>query len=161
MMQVEAAFSAVCKKNAPWLVTSAMRNAFEYNQEQVASMDILGFPDGDRPFYVDADVLHLGLGTILDHYGTTNTKKLPLRFMAHVFTAAALKWSTIEKDCYAQFKALNTFENVLFGRTFIVHTDHRYLLWMQHSINAQVQRLFTYLHVFQFMLERIPVWIMW
>jgi len=55
MTKVEAAFSAVRKKNAPWLVTSAMRNAFDYAQEQVASIDMLVFPDDDRPLYVDAD----------------------------------------------------------------------------------------------------------
>ena len=41
MTKVEAAFSAVRKKNAPWLVTSEMRNAFDYAQEQVADIDML------------------------------------------------------------------------------------------------------------------------
>jgi len=76
--------------------------------------------------------------------------------MAHVFTAAAIKWFTIEKECYALVKAFNTFENLLLGRTFIVRTDHRNLLWMQHSINAKVQRWFTYLYVFECTLEHIP-----
>jgi len=75
--------------------------------------------------------------------------------MAYVLTAAALKWSTIEKECYALVKAFNTFENLLLGRTFIVRTDHRNLLWMQQSINAKVQRWFTYLYIFESTLEHI------
>jgi len=35
------------------------------------------------------------------------------------------------------------------GRTFIVRTDRWNLMWMQHSINARVQRWFTYLYVFE------------
>ena len=56
---------------------------------------------------------------MLYQYDVTGTTKLPLRFMAHLFTAAALKWSTIEKECYALVKAFNTFENLLRGRIFI------------------------------------------
>jgi hypothetical protein len=49
-----------------------------------------------------------------------------------------------------------TFENLLLGRTFRVRTDHRNLLWMQHSINAKVQRWFCFLCQFDFTLEHIP-----
>jgi len=150
MTKVEAAFSAVRKKNAPWLVTSAVRNAFDYAQEQVACIDMLVFPDDDKPLYVDADASHLRCSAMLYQYDATGITKLPLRFMGHVLTAAALKWSTIEKECYALVKAFNTFENLLLGRVFIVRTDHRNLLWMQHSINAKIQRWLTYLYIFDF-----------
>jgi len=39
---------------------------------------------------VDADALHLGRGAMLYQYDVTGAAKLPLRFMAHAFTAAAL-----------------------------------------------------------------------
>ena len=61
-----------------------------------------------------------------------------------------------EKECYALAKAFNTFENLLLGRIFIVRTNHSNLLCMQHSINAKVQRWFTYLYIFDFTLEHIP-----
>jgi len=64
MTKVEAVFSAVRKKNAPWLVTSAMRNIFDYAQEQVAGINILVFPDDEKPLYVDADASHLGCGAM-------------------------------------------------------------------------------------------------
>jgi len=82
MTEVKAAFSAVQKKNAPWLVTSAMRNAFDYAQEQVACIDMLIFPDDDKPLYVDADASHLGCGAMLYQYDETGTTKLPLRLYA-------------------------------------------------------------------------------
>jgi len=129
MTKVEAAFSAARKKNAPWLVTSATRNTFDYAQEQVARIDMLIFPDDEKPLYVDADASHLGCGAVLYQYDVNGTTKLPPRFMAQVFTAATLKWSAIEKECYALVKAFNTFENLLLGRVFIVRTDHRNLLW--------------------------------
>ena len=50
--------------------------------------------------------------------------------MAHVFTAAALKWPTIEKECCALVKAFNTFKNLWLGRIFIVRTDHSFESFM-------------------------------
>jgi len=73
MTQVESAFSAVRKKNAPWLLTSAMRSAFDYAQEQVARIDLLVFPDDEKPFYVDADASHLGCGAMLYQHDVTGT----------------------------------------------------------------------------------------
>jgi len=78
MTKVEAVFSAVRKKNAPWLVTSAMRNAFDYAQEQVARIDMLVFPDDDKPLYVDADASHLGCGAMLYQYDATCNTRLSL-----------------------------------------------------------------------------------
>ena len=44
----------------------------------------------------------------------------------------------------------------LVGREFRVKTDHRNLLYMQHSCNAKVQRWFGYLMLFDFTIEHIP-----
>jgi len=73
MTKVESALSALRKKNASWLVTSAMRNAFNYAQEQVACIDMLIFSDLDKPLYVDADASHLGCGALLYQYDETCT----------------------------------------------------------------------------------------
>jgi len=156
MSKVEAAFTAVRKKNAPWLITSAMRQAFDYAQEQVACIKMLTFPDESKQLYVDTDASQVGCGAMLYQYDDTGKIKMPIRFMSHVFTAAALKWSTIEKECYALVRAFNCFENFLMGRTFVVRTDHRNLLWMQNSINQKVSRWFSYLYSFEFTLEHIP-----
>jgi len=156
MTKVEEAFSAVRKKNAPYIVTSPMKNAFEYAKQQVAGIDLLLFPDDAQELFIDADASQFGCGAMLYQYDAAKLHKLPLRFMAHTFTTQAIKWSTIEKECYALVRAFMTFENLLLGRSFRVRTDHRNLLWMQHSINAKVQRWFCYLYQFDFALEHIP-----
>ena len=156
MTAVESAFSAVRKKNSPYIITSEMRNAFDYAKRQVSEIQLLVFPDDNKELYMDADASHYGCGSMLWQFAADGITKLPLRFMAHLFTAQALKWSTIEKECYALVRAFQCFENLLLGRLFRVRTDHRNLLWMQHSINQKVQRWFSYLYQFDFILEHIP-----
>jgi len=103
MTKVEEAFSAVRKKNARYIVTSPMRNAFEYAKQQVASIDLLLFPDDAQELFIDADASQFGCGAMmLYQYDADRLHKLPLRFMAHVFRTLlvyAIKWSTIEKEC--------------------------------------------------------------
>ena len=154
--EVEAAFSNVRKKNAPWVVTDDMKRTFEVARQAVANITILSFPSPDKDLYIDADASDRGCGAILYQLADDGETRLPIRFMSHTFTTAALKWSTIEKECYALVRAFNTFEYFLFGREFKVRTDHRNLIYMQRSCNAKVQRWFGYLMLFDFVIEHIP-----
>jgi len=156
LQQIDEAFSAVRKKNAPWVITPAMTEAFDIAKMAVANISFLVFPDESKDLILDADASNLGCGAILYHLAEDGMTKLPIRFMSHIFTTAAIKWSTIEKECWALVKAFNTFEAFLFGRSFRVRTDHRNLLYMQHSCNAKVQRWFGYLMLFDFIITHVP-----
>ena len=156
LQSIDAAFSAVRKKNAPWIVTKDMLDAFEEAKMAVANIKLLMFPIEDKELYLDADASHLGCGAILYHLHEDGITKIPIRFMSHVFTTAAQKWSTIQKECWALVKSFNTFESILFGREFKVRTDHRNLLYMQYSCNDKVQRWFGYLMLFDFIIEHVP-----
>jgi len=133
-----------------------MTEAFDIAKVAVANISLLTFPDDQKELILDADASNLGCGAILYHLAEDGVTKLPIRFMSHVFTTAAIKWSTIEKECWSLVKAFNTFESFLFGRSFKVRTDHRNLLYMQHSCNAKVQRWFGYLMLFDFIISHVP-----
>jgi len=154
--EVDAAFSAVRKKNAVWKVTPAMITAFDKAKTAVSQITLLTFPDPSKELLLDADASDLGCGAMLYNLAQDGVTKLPIRFMSHVFTTAAIKWSTIEKECWALVKAFNVFEFFLFGRNFKVRTDHRNLLYMQHSCNMKVQRWFGYLMLFDFVIIHVP-----
>ena len=133
-----------------------MIQAFDDARMAVANIKLLMFPSDDKELYLDADASHLGCGAILYHLHEDGVTKIPIRFMSHVFTTAAQKWSTIQKECWALVKSFNTFESILFGREFKVRTDHRNLLYMQYSCNDKVQRWFGYLMLFDFIIEHVP-----
>jgi len=156
LQEIDVAFSAVRKKNAPWIVTEDMEKAFKEARKAVSKISFLTFPENGRDLFLDADASDKGCGAILYHLADDKVTKVPIRFMSHVFTETAVKWSTIEKECWALVKAFNTFEFFLFGREFTVKTDHRNLLYMQRSCNAKVQRWFGYLMLFDFTIEHIP-----
>jgi hypothetical protein len=76
-----------------------MIQAFNKAKDAVSRLDILTFPKEDKDLYLDADASQLGCGAILYHLADDGMTKFPIRFMPHVFTTAAQKWSTIEKEC--------------------------------------------------------------
>jgi len=160
--KIEKAFATVRKKNAKWEVTPAMREAFEKAKEMVSSLPTLTFVDDQRPLILEVDASHYGTGAVLLHEhveekdGIAVVTKQIIRMSSHLFTPAALKWPTIEKEGFAIVKALKSFELLLLGRSFILRTDHRNLLYMGHSINLRVQRWYAYVSRFDLTIEHIP-----
>ena len=65
LQEIDAAFSAVRKKNAPWIITEDMKIVFVKAREAVAKIDLLSFPDDSKNLYLDADASNLGCGAIL------------------------------------------------------------------------------------------------
>ena len=161
--RIEKAFSQVRKKNSIWTITDEMREAFQEAKRMVSDMPILTFVDENRPLILEVDASHFGTGGILLHEKILDDStippsiaKEPIRMTSHLFTPAALKWPTIEKECFAIVRALQSFENLLLGRSFTLRTDHRNLLYMGHSVNLRVQRWYAYIMRFDITLEHIP-----
>ena len=159
--KIEAAFTAVRKKHAKWIVTAEMQTAFSEARRLVSDMPQLFFARPDEMLYLDVDASDFGCGALLYHEKVhpddpTQILKEPIRMQSHLFSAPAVKWCTIEKEGYGIIKAVTAFEVFLLGRKFTLRTDHRNLLYMGHSQNARVQRWYAYLRAFDFTIEHLP-----
>ena len=158
---IEVAFSAARKKGAEYIVTEAMVTAFEKAQRIVMDMPMMMFVDPNRPLYLEVDASDTGTGALLfqeqpNPLDPSTPIKEPIRWTSHMFTPAALKWPTIEKEGFAIIRAVTAMEMMLLGRPFILRTDHRNLLYMGHSTNLRVQRWYSYLSRYDITLEHIP-----
>jgi hypothetical protein len=71
------------------------------------------------------------------------------------FSGAATRWSTLDKECFAIFYAVKHL-NYLFGKAFVILTDHRNLLWMESSEVPKLIRLRIYLQQFPFKIRLVP-----
>lgn len=78
-----------------------------------------------------------------------------LGFVSKNFSEPATRWSTIEQECYGIYHAVNSFAYYLYGKHFILETDHRNLVWIESSIVPKIVRWRVYLQSFSFQLRHI------
>jgi hypothetical protein len=57
----------------------------------------------------------------------------PIAFASQKFTTTASKWDTMKKESYAAYFGVRHFAYYLRGKSFLLETDHRNLLWMEKS----------------------------
>ena len=65
---------------------------------------------------------------------------LPVAYMSRVLVGPKLNYSTTEKECLAVLYAANQFQPYIYGRKFILMSDHEPLRWI-NSVKDPGQRL--------------------
>jgi hypothetical protein len=111
--------------------------AFEEVKSAVEYCTTLFFLNDNDEVFLLTDASDYGIGAYL--YQLVDGKERPIRFMSHVLHDAQLRWSTIEKECYAIFKAMSEF-NYLLGdrRRFHILTDHRNFIFMNNPSGTKM-----------------------
>jgi hypothetical protein len=109
-------------------------------------------PDFDKLFIVDCDVSGVGFSVVL-HQGAG-----PVTFFSRLFAARHLKLAAYERDLIGLVQAVRHWRPYLWGRRFLVRTDHfslKYLLDQRLSTVSQHQWI-SKLFGFDFTVEYRP-----
>ena len=99
---------------------------------------ILAFSDFRETFQLFTDASNEGIGAILGQI--QDGKEVAIAYAGRDFNAAERNYSTTEREALAVVFWLKKFEPYLYGRKFILHTDHRSLKWLM-SISDSTGRL--------------------
>jgi transposase InsO family protein len=102
--------------------------AFEEIKSAMASCPTLFFLNDTDEVYLLTDASDYGIGAYL--YQLVDGKQHPIRFMSHTLSDVQLRWSTVEKECYAIFRACMEMEYLIRDRKFHLFTDHRNLVFL-------------------------------
>lgn len=124
-------------------------NAFNKLKLLITSDPILRYPDFSKVFTLTTDASNFALGAVLSQEGR------PTCYASRTLNEHECNYSTIEKELLAIVWATKYFRPYLFGRKFIVRTDHKPLQWL-HGLkepNSKLQRWKTKLGEFNFEVE--------
>jgi hypothetical protein len=87
--------------------------------------------DGKLPIFLHTDASDYAIGAYL--FQVKGEKEIPIRFMSKTLVGAQIRWSTIEKECFAMCHSLKKFADLSLGVPFILRTDHRNLLYLNED----------------------------
>ncbi len=145
------------KKGKPNLLqwTEVHEEAFTALKQSLASTPILRLADMSKPFLVQTDASDVGLGASLvqSHDGCRH----PVTFASKLLLPRERNYAVVERECLAIVWALEKFQNFLFGREFILETDHAPLQYLRRAQyqNSRLMRWALTLEQYKFVVRYI------
>ena len=145
-----------CQKGDRFRWTAECKEAFLHIKRKLTNAPILAFPQLDVPFILDNDASDSGLGAVLSQVQCG--KERVIAYAARALSKAERNYSTTRKELLALVWGTEHFETFLYGRRFLVRTDHSALQWLRNFKNprGQVARWLERLSDFDFEVEHRP-----
>ena len=134
---------------------SREQKAFETLKEMLTQSPILRLPDFTRKFWVQSDASESGLGACL--LQEFDDGMFPIAYASKKLLQRERNYSTIERECLGLVFAIKKFEMYLYGKEFVLHTDHRPLAYIQKCKveNSRLMRWSLFLQNYRFRIEAI------
>lgn len=104
------------------------KESFQLCKEVLTNDPILQYPDFSKSFILTTDASNVAIGAVLSQ-GKVGSD-LPVAYASRTLNETESKYSAIEKELLAIVFACKYFRPYLFGREFLIVTDHRPLQWL-------------------------------
>nr|CAH7734904.1 unnamed protein product [Callosobruchus chinensis] len=101
---------------------------FELCKTLLTNDPILQYPDFSKPFNITTDASNFAIGAVLSQ-GKIGSD-LPIAYASRTLSESETRYSTTEKELLAIVWAVKYFRPYIFGRKFIIITDHKPLQWL-------------------------------
>ena len=125
---------------------TSQAKAFTTLKEKLANPPVLHLPDLTQDFILRTDASNIGLGAVL--LQTHQEERFPVAYASRKLLRREQAYSTIERECLAIVWAVKKFEPYLYGREFILETDHHPLAYL-NSVSPANGRLMRWILALQ------------
>ena len=115
------------RKDKPWRWGKAEQSAFQQLKEALCSDNVLAHFDPSQQIGISCDASEVGIGVVLFHRFKDGTER-PIANASKTLTDTQRRYSQIQKEALAVIFALKKFHQFLYGRNFILVTDHKPLI---------------------------------
>ena len=128
-----AILSPATSKSAPSVVVwdGARLKAFTTLKGMLCDVCALTIPSSEDVFVLNTDASGLGIGATLNVI--RDGVELPVAFFSRQLQGAQKNYSATELEGLAMFKSIFFFDHFLYGRKFVVNTDHQALVSLLRS----------------------------
>ncbi|UYV63096.1 hypothetical protein LAZ67_2003113 [Cordylochernes scorpioides] len=120
----------VLKKDNKFMWNSDQQDAFDSLKKALMSEPVLAYFEEQLPTELHTDASGYGIGAVLVQIN--DGKERPVGYASRTLSKAEKNYSTTERECLAAIWAINKFRPYLFGREFVIVTDHHALCWLSN-----------------------------
>ena len=132
-----------------------LEEAFCKLKEVLSKAPVLKLPDIEGEFLIQTDASDDAMGCVLmqEHNGD----KHPVSYASKKFSERERKYSVEERECLAMVWGIQKYNRFLYGKEFIIETDHCGLQYLKTGSirNARVMRWYLALQNYNFKVRYI------
>lgn len=135
---------------------------FEKLKDNLCSDLVLALPDFEKTLIITTDASDNGYGAVLEqNFKNTNEmedKIKPIEYYSRSYTQAQKNYSTTEKELLAVVMAVEHFHTYVYGKKFIIYTDHlpNTVIWNKLNPHPRVERWMMRLSLYDFEIKYKP-----
>lgn len=126
--EIAQPLSDLTRKSTEFEWKEKHQKAFETLKNRLTNPQILKYPEFDREFIIKVDASSLGCaGVLLQEH---NNIDMPVAYFSKSFQKGEKNKAIIEKELLAIYHSILAFRPYVYGKKFIVYTDHKPLIYL-------------------------------
>lgn len=112
------------QKQKKWTWGPDQKKAFSHVKDMLKSSRVLVHFDDQLPLILSCDASPYGVGAVLSHQMPDGSER-PVGFASRTLAKAEQKYSHLDKETLAIIFGVKKYHQYLYGRQFIIKTDHQ------------------------------------
>ena len=136
--------------------TGDCTKSFEVLKQKLSEAPLLAHPDFSQPFILDTDASHTAIAAVLSQ--KTDGQEHVIAYGSRTLSKSERRYCVTRKEMLALIHFVKYFRHYLYGRQFLIRTDHSSLKWLLNFKNpeGQVARWMETLASYDMKIEHRP-----
>jgi hypothetical protein len=127
---IAAPLHRLTEVKATWEWKEEHQRAFDLLKAALADTPVLQFPVADAPFVLDTDASSTGVGAVLSQI--VDGQERVLGYASRALSRRERNYCVTRRELLSVVTFVKTFRPYLYGKKFIIRTDHASLQWLKN-----------------------------
>ena len=148
-------YALTCKDQA-FVWSENCQHQFESLKQDLTTAPVLAYPHPTAPYVLDTDASGEAMGAVLSQ--VIDGHERVIAYGAKAFHKSQRKYCTTLRELAAVITFVKKFRKYLYGRRFIIRTDHASLVWLARFRDADdmLARWLAYLYTYDWEIQHRP-----
>ncbi|RDX66200.1 Tf2-9, partial [Mucuna pruriens] len=146
---IVAPLNELVKKDVVFKWDDVHEKAFNLLKDKLTNAPMLCLPNFDNAFEIKCDASGVGIGAVLME------ESKPIAYFSEKLSEAVLNYSTYDKELYALVRTLQSWQQYLWPRELIIHSNHQSLEFLksQGKLEKRHAKWLEFIEIFPYVIK--------